>query len=100
MPSREIRTFSKHTMATLGIIEAWGMSKHNLVILKAGRNRHLNKRPHVRGVAMNPIDHPHGGGEGKSSAGRPSCSPWGLLTKGFKTRNPRKQIIHILKKHN
>lgn len=58
---------------------------------KAGQNRWLNKRPHVRGVAMNPIDHPHGGGEGKTSGGRVSVTPWGIYTKGFKTRNPKKK---------
>uniref|UniRef100_A0A7S0H023 Large ribosomal subunit protein uL2 C-terminal domain-containing protein n=2 Tax=Amorphochlora amoebiformis TaxID=1561963 RepID=A0A7S0H023_9EUKA len=57
---------------------------------KAGRKRHLGRRPHVRGVAMNPIDHPMGGGEGRSSGGRPSCSPTGVIAKGFKTRKKKK----------
>ena len=57
---------------------------------KAGRSRWLGRRPAVRGVAMNPVDHPHGGGEGKTSGGRHSCSPWGILTKGFRTRKKTK----------
>jgi len=65
--------------------------------MKAGRSRWLGKRPHVRGVAMNPIDHPHGGGEGKTSGGRPSVSPWGVLTKGFPTRNIHKAFTHIIR---
>lgn len=65
--------------------------------MKAGRSRWLGKRPHVRGVAMNPIDHPHGGGEGKTSGGRPSVSPWGILTKGFPTRNIHKPLTHIIR---
>ena len=66
-------------------------------IKKAGRSRWLNKRPHVRGVAMNPIDHPHGGGEGKTSGGRPSVTPWGLITKGPKTRSIKKNNLLIVK---
>jgi large subunit ribosomal protein L2 len=57
---------------------------------KAGRTRWQGRRPHVRGVAKNPVDHPMGGGEGKSSGGRHPCTPWGKPTKGYKTRNPRK----------
>lgn len=70
-------------LATFGELGFWA-PKH--VIKKAGRTRHLGFRPHVRGVAMNPVDHPHGGGQGKTSGGRPSVSPWAVLTKGFKTR--------------
>ena len=58
---------------------------------KAGRSRWLNKRPTVRGVVMNPVDHPHGGGEGKTSGGRCSVTPWGIPTKGFKTRRKKKK---------
>ena len=67
------------------------MDHDNVRIGKAGRNRHRGRRPHVRGVAMNPCDHPLGGGEGRSKGGRPPCSPTGVLAKGGKTRNPRKQ---------
>ena len=63
-----------------------------IVIGKAGRSRWLGKRPKVRGVAMNPVDHPHGGGEGKSSGGRHPVTPWGVPTKGYKTRNPEEEI--------
>lgn len=76
--------FSLTTEVTLGSLSN---SSHKLVNLgKAGRSRWLNRRPSVRGVAMNPIDHPHGGGEGKSSGGRPSVTPWGKVTRGKKTR--------------
>ena len=60
---------------------------HNRKLGKAGASRWLGRRPTVRGVAMNPIDHPHGGGEGRTSGGRPSCTPWGVPCKGFRTRN-------------
>jgi large subunit ribosomal protein L2 len=56
----------------------------------------LGRRPHVRGTAMNPVDHPHGGGQGKTSGGRPSVSPWGILTKGYPTRAPSKKVKDIL----
>ena len=65
---------------------------------KAGRTRWRGKRPHVRGVVMNPVDHPHGGGEGKTSGGRHPVSPWGKPTKGKKTRNPRKSTKMIVEK--
>jgi len=68
----------------------------NVSLSKAGRSRWLGRRPVVRGVAMNPVDHPHGGGEGKTSGGRPSVSPWGKLTKGPRTRNPKKKSTLIL----
>jgi large subunit ribosomal protein L2 len=81
--SGEHRLFPLTAHATLGILSN---PSHNLVNLgKAGRSRWLNKRPTVRGVAMNPIDHPHGGGEGRSSGGRPSVTPWGKITKGQPT---------------
>jgi large subunit ribosomal protein L2 len=70
----------------------------NISIGKAGRNRWLGKRPKVRGVAMNPIDHPMGGGEGKSSGGRHPCTPWGKPTKGYKTRRPKKQSDQMIVK--
>ena len=72
-------------MATVGAVS--NQDHMNQVLGKAGRVRHMGFRPHVRGVAMNPVDHPLGGGEGKTSGGRHPVSPWGLPTKGYKTRN-------------
>ena len=85
--SGEQRLISVDCIASLGILSN---ENHNLISSgKAGRSRWLNKRPIVRGVAMNPIDHPHGGGEGKTSGGRPSVTPWGKITKGQPTRNSK-----------
>jgi len=75
-------------MATIG--EVGNQDHMNISYGKAGRARWLGRRPKVRGVVMNPVDHPHGGGEGKSSGGRHPVTPWGKPTKGAKTRNPRK----------
>lgn len=84
LPSGEVRRFHKKCRACIGQV---GNKEHDSQKLgKAGRNRWLGKRPSVRGVAMNPVDHPMGGGEGKSSGGRHPCSPWGVPTKGYKTR--------------
>ncbi len=84
LPSGEVRMILQECMATIGQI---GNTNHeNLSLGKAGRSRWLGRRSKVRGVAMNPIDHPHGGGEGKSSGGRHPVSPWGVPTKGYKTR--------------
>jgi large subunit ribosomal protein L2 len=84
LPSGEVRLTRQDCLATIGQV---GNADHeNITIGKAGRSRWLGIRPHVRGVAMNPIDHPMGGGEGKSSGGRHPCSPWGWPTKGYKTR--------------
>ncbi|MBN1521673.1 MAG: 50S ribosomal protein L2 [Candidatus Aureabacteria bacterium] len=95
MPSGEIRTVSVFCMATIGKV---GNSEHESIKLgKAGRTRWLGRRPKVRGVAMNPIDHPLGGGEGKSSGGRHPCTPWGKPTKGYKTRKKNKPTDHIVK---
>ncbi|MCK4796337.1 MAG: 50S ribosomal protein L2, partial [Spirochaetes bacterium] len=88
MPSGEMRYINSSCMATLG--QVGNLDYRKVSIGKAGRNRWLGKRPKVRGVAMNPHDHPHGGGEGKTSGGRHPVSPWGVPTKGYKTRNPRK----------
>jgi large subunit ribosomal protein L2 len=85
MPSGEIRHIQIVCYATVG--QVGNLDHENVSIGKAGRNRWLGKRPHVRGVVMNPVDHPHGGGEGKTSGGRHPVSPWGLPTKGYKTRN-------------
>jgi large subunit ribosomal protein L2 len=88
LPSGEMRMVFKKCMATLGIV---GNEDHmNVKIGKAGRSRWLGKRPKVRGVVMNPVDHPHGGGEGRTSGGRHPVTPWGVPTKGYKTRNKKK----------
>ncbi len=85
MPSGEIRHIAIVCYATVG--QVGNLDHENVSIGKAGRNRWLGRRPHNRGVVMNPVDHPHGGGEGKTSGGRHPVSPWGLPTKGYKTRN-------------
>jgi large subunit ribosomal protein L2 len=85
MPSGEIRKINIECFATIG--QVGNLDHENVSIGKAGRSRWLGKRPHVRGVAMNPVDHPLGGGEGKTSGGRHPVSPWGVPTKGYKTRN-------------
>lgn len=84
LPSGEVRLFRQNCRATIGQVS--NIDNINISIGKAGRSRWLGIRPSVRGVAMNPVDHPMGGGEGKASGGRPSCSPWGKYTKGLKTR--------------
>jgi len=89
LPSGETRMVPDLCLATLGTV---GNKTHeNIKIGKAGRSRWLGKRPKVRGVAMNPVDHPHGGGEGRTSGGRHPVSPWGTPAKGFKTRKKNKQ---------
>ena len=89
LPSGEVRMIPESCMATIGIV---GNKTHeNIRIGKAGRSRWLGKRPKVRGVAMNPVDHPHGGGEGRTSGGRHPVSPWGTPAKGYKTRKKNKQ---------
>lgn len=86
--SGEMRRVPADCRATLGVVSN---SEHGLKSLgKAGANRWRGRRPHVRGVAMNPVDHPHGGGEGKTSGGRHPVSPWGVPTKGYRTRNNRR----------
>jgi large subunit ribosomal protein L2 len=85
MPSSEIRKINMECFGTIG--QVGNIDHENVSIGKAGRSRWLGQRPHVRGVAMNPVDHPLGGGEGKTSGGRHPVSPWGLPTKGYKTRN-------------
>jgi len=84
MPSGEIRLINIECLATVG--QVGNLDHENVSIGKAGRSRWMGKRPHVRGVAMNPVDHPLGGGEGKTSGGRHPVTPWGIPTKGFKTR--------------
>jgi large subunit ribosomal protein L2 len=96
LPSGEIRKINENCYATIGQV---GNTEHeNQSIGKAGRSRWLGKRPHVRGVAMNPIDHPMGGGEGKSSGGRHPCTPWGVPTKGHKTRRNVRTDKYIVKR--
>ncbi|MCH7723822.1 MAG: 50S ribosomal protein L2 [Bacteroidetes bacterium] len=89
MPSGEVRMVLLECMATYG--EVGNAERENISLGKAGRTRWLGKRPHVRGVAMNPVDHPMGGGEGKSSGGGHPVSPWGQKAKGLKTRKKRKE---------
>jgi large subunit ribosomal protein L2 len=96
MPSGELRLVHVECMATLG--QVGNLDHENATIGKAGRSRWLGKRPNVRGVAMNPIDHPMGGGEGKSSGGRHPCTPWGVPTKGYKTRGNRRTDGYIVKR--
>lgn len=88
MPSGEVRIFSVKCRATIG--EVGNPDHKNVKHGKAGRVRHLGRKPHVRGVAMNPVDHPHGGGEGRARVGRPQVSPTGKLAKGGRTRKRRK----------
>ena len=88
LPSGEMRLVSEQCIATIGMVG--NKSHESIVIGKAGRSRWLGKRPKVRGVVMNPVDHPHGGGEGRTSGGRHPVSPWGLPTKGYRTRKKNK----------
>ena len=88
LPSNEMRMVSENCLATIGSVG--NKSHENIVIGKAGRSRWLGKRPKVRGVVMNHVDHPHGGGEGKTSGGRHPVSPWGMPTKVYKTRKKNK----------
>jgi large subunit ribosomal protein L2 len=88
LPSGEVRMVLLNCQATIG--QLGNVEHENISIGKAGRKRWLGRRPRVRGVAMNPVDHPMGGGEGRSSGGRHPCSPWGMPSKGFKTRKRTK----------
>jgi len=98
MPSGETRMVHLDCYATVG--QVGNLDHENISIGKAGRSRWLGRRPTVRGVAMNPIDHPHGGGEGKTSGGRNPVSPWGLPTKGYKTRNNKRTQRFIIKRRD
>lgn len=96
LPSGEVRMVLQECKATIGQV---GNLDHEKISLgKAGRKRWLGKRPKIRGVAMNPVDHPHGGGEGKTSGGRHPVTPWGVPTKGFKTRKKKPSDKLIVKK--
>jgi large subunit ribosomal protein L2 len=88
LPSGEIRRVQLDCMATVG--QVGNVDHENVSLGKAGRTRWLGKTPHNRGVTMNPVDHPHGGGEGKTSGGRHPVTPWGQPTRGFKTRNNKR----------
>lgn len=96
LTSGEVRLVHMDCLATIG--QVGNIDHENVVIGKAGRSRWLGVRPTVRGVAMNPIDHPHGGGEGKAHGGRHSVTPWGVPTKGFKTRKNKKTDKWIVKR--
>ncbi|TLS65520.1 50S ribosomal protein L2 [Mariprofundus erugo] len=99
MPSGEFRRVDARCLATIGVM---GNADHsNRKVGKAGRSRWLGVRPNVRGVAMNPVDHPHGGGEGRTSGGRHPVTPWGVPTKGHKTRNKNKASTRdIIRRRN
>ncbi len=88
LPSGEVRRVRVECQATIG--QVGNVDHENVSLGKAGRTRHLGRKPHNRGVAMNPIDHPHGGGEGRTSGGRHPVTPWGQPTRGFKTRNNKR----------
>lgn len=98
MGSGEVRLVHIRCMATIGQVS--NLDHINVSFGKAGRTRWLGKRPHVRGVAMNPVDHPHGGGEGKTSGGRHPVTPWGQPTKGYKTRKNVSTNKFIVKRRN
>jgi large subunit ribosomal protein L2 len=96
LPSGEVRMISLDCKATIG--QVGHLEHENVSLGKAGRRRWTGRRPRVRGVAMNPVDHPHGGGEGKSSGGRHPVTPWGVPTKGYKTRVKKGSDKLIVKK--
>jgi large subunit ribosomal protein L2 len=98
LPSGEVRMVLQDCYATIGQVGNVDHEKVN--IGKAGRSRWLGKRPKVRGVAMNPVDHPHGGGEGRTSGGRHPVTPWGIPTKGYKTRTNKSSDRFIVKKRS
>lgn len=95
LPSGEVRRVLRECRATIGQVS--NVDHENVKLGKAGRKRWLGRRPHNRGVTMNPVDHPHGGGEGKSSGGRHPVSPWGVPTKGHKTRNNKRTDSMIVR---
>jgi large subunit ribosomal protein L2 len=96
LPSGEIRKVREECYATIGQLS--NIDHENITIGKAGRSRWLGKAPAVRGTAMNPIDHPHGGGEGKTKGGRHPVSPWGVPTKGYKTRKSKRNSQFIVER--
>ncbi|OGF61675.1 MAG: 50S ribosomal protein L2 [Candidatus Fischerbacteria bacterium RBG_13_37_8] len=96
MPSGEIRLINVKCYATIG--QVGNTDNANIKIGKAGRNRRMGRKSHVRGTAMNPVDHPHGGGEGKAKGGRHPVTPWGQPTKGYKTRKNKRTTAFIVKR--
>ncbi len=94
LPSGEVRIVPTSCFATYGQVS--NLFHKNVTWGKAGAARWRGRRPSVRGVAMNPVDHPMGGGDGRSSGGRHPCTPWGKPTKGYKTRSKRKSRAHIV----
>ena len=96
LPSGEIRRVHIDCYATIG--QVGNIEQSNVSLGKAGRTRWLGRRPKVRGVAMNPVDHPHGGGEGKTSGGRNPVTPWGQPTRGYKTRNNKRTDKFIVRR--
>jgi large subunit ribosomal protein L2 len=96
MPSGEVRQIQVVCRATVG--QLGNLEHENEVVGKAGRSRHRGKRPSVRGIAMNPVDHPHGGGEARSTSGRPPTTPWGQMTMGKKTRRNKRTSKMIVRK--
>jgi large subunit ribosomal protein L2 len=94
LPSGEVRMVLSECQATIG--QVGNVMHENISLGKAGRKRWLGRRPKVRGVAMNPVDHPMGGGEGRSSGGRHPCSPWGKPTKGYRTRKNKRSDRYIV----
>ena len=98
MPSSEIRKVHMDCRATIGQIG--NLDHQNISVGKAGRSRWMGWKPHVRGTAMNPVDHPHGGGEGKSKGGRHPVSPEGIPTKGYKTRSNKRTRVFIIKRRS
>src|SRR3984885_328306 len=96
LPSGEVRMIHLECRAVIGQVS--NLDHANISLGKAGRTRWLGKRPHNRGVTMNPVDHPMGGGEGRTSGGRHPCSPWGQLSKGLKTRNNKRTDGMIIKR--
>ena len=98
MPSGEVRRIMVACRATIG--QLGNLEHENEVVGSAGRQRHRGKRPHVRGIAMNPVDHPHGGGEARSTAGRPPTTPWGEMTMGKKTRRNKRTTKMIVRKRS
>lgn len=98
LPSGEVRLVLMECLATVG--QVGNLDYEKIKLGKAGRSRWLGKRPQSRGVAMNPVDHPHGGGEGKSSGGRHPVTPWGVPTKGYKTRSNKRTDKFIVRRRN
>ena len=96
LPSGEVRKVHRNCRATIG--QVGNLDHENITYGKAGRKRWLGRRPHNRGVTMNPVDHPHGGGEGRTAGGRHPSTPWGVPTKGYKTRNNKRTDRFIIRR--